>query len=465
MYDNIKSCVTINSECSDYFASTSGVRQGESLSPFLFAIFLNDLEDYLIKANCSVLEMTDMSADLWLKLIIIMYADDTILLANSAINLQKGLNELKSYCNKWKLQINNDKTKIMIFANRKVKRDHYNFKLGEDNLEIVDSFKYLGIHFSYNGKFTVAINNLASMAERAMYSLYKKSRSLQLPVDIQLHLFDKVVLPIMLYSCEVWGFSNLAPLEKLHRKYCKMVLKLRSSTPNLMIHGETGRFPLEVLVKVRMIKFWSRIVLGKKEKLSYISYNICKNHFFNSGLETDWISYINKILISNNYVNWNYIEEHIAKHEVNMIGKDIKDRYVQSWTESVQTSPSCQSLYKHIKIIFEPELYLTKLPESLRICISKLRTLNHRLPIQRGRYDGTVREERLCRLCDEQAVGDEFHFILECKNARLVELRSNYFAPYYRFSPTLGKLKELFCNRGRKLFRLARYLKEAINLL
>ena len=87
------------------------------------------------------------------------------------------------------------------------------------------------------------------------------------------------------------------------------------------------------------------------------------------------------------------------------------------------------------------------------------------MPIQSGRYDGTLREERLCRLCDEQVVGDEFHFILECKNSRLVELRNQYLAPYYRFSPTLDKLKELFCNRGRKLFKLARYLKEAVTLL
>ena len=112
----------------------------------------------------------------------------------------------------------------------------------------------------------LVIDNLVSMAVRAMNSLFKKARSLQLPVDIQFHLFDKVVLPIMLYSCEVWGFSNISPLEKLHRKFCKMVLKLRSSTPNVMIYGETGRVPLEVLVKCRMIKYWSRIVLGKKEK-------------------------------------------------------------------------------------------------------------------------------------------------------------------------------------------------------
>ena len=69
-----------------------------------------------------------------------MYADDTILLANSAVNLQKGLNELKNYCDKWKLQINSEKTKVLVFSNRKIKKENYNFKLGEDTLEIVDNF-------------------------------------------------------------------------------------------------------------------------------------------------------------------------------------------------------------------------------------------------------------------------------------------------------------------------------------
>ena len=465
MYNNIKSCVTINSECSDYFVSTSGVRQGENLSPFLFAIFLNDLEDYLIKSNCSLIELSERTTDLLLKLIIIMYADDTILLANSAINLQKGLNELKTYCDKWKLQINSDKTKVLIFSNKKVKKYNYNFKLGDGNLEIVDTFKYLGITFSYNGKFTNAIKDLCSMAERAMYSLYKKSRTLQLPVDIQFNLFDRVVAPIMLYSCEVWGFSNISPLEILHRKFCKMVLKLRSSTPNIMIYGETGRFPYEVIIKERMIKYWSRIILGKKEKLSYISYTLCRNNLFNSGLETDWISYINSILNSNNYVNWHYIEELIAKHHVKVIGKDIRNKYIENWFNLVESSPSCNSLYKHIKSNFEVEFYLSKLPESLRPYISKFRTSNHRLPIQRGRYDRTPREERLCTLCDEQLVGDEFHFILVCKNLQLVDLRNQYISPYYRNIPSLGKLTELFENKGRKLFKLAKYLKEAMILL
>ena len=38
-----------------------------------------------------------------------------------------------------------------------------------------------------------------------MFSLMRKARSLQLPIDLQLHLFDKVVSPVILYGCEVWG--------------------------------------------------------------------------------------------------------------------------------------------------------------------------------------------------------------------------------------------------------------------
>ena len=186
-----------------------------------------------------------------------------------------------------------------------------------------------------------------------------------MPVDIQFNKFDRVVLPIMLYLCEVWGFSNLSPLENLLRKFCKMALKLRSSTPNIMIYGETGRFPLEVLVKIRMINYWSRIVLGKKEKLSFIAYSICKSHLFDSGLETDWISYIHKILTSTGYPNWNHIEQFITKREVKLIGNDIKTSYVTSWYEDLQNKQSCQSLYKHIKFAYEPEFCLKRLSESL----------------------------------------------------------------------------------------------------
>jgi hypothetical protein len=50
-----------------------------------------------------------------------------------------------------------------------------------------------------------------------------------LSVKIQLDLFDKMVKPILLYGCEVWGFSNNDIIEKVHLKFCKLLLHLKSS--------------------------------------------------------------------------------------------------------------------------------------------------------------------------------------------------------------------------------------------
>ena len=83
-----------------------------------------------------------------------------------------------------------------------------------------------------------------------MFSLLQKSRKLGLNVDIQMQLFDSLVLPIYLYGCEVWGFkhveiaeSSIHPsIQSLHLQFCTTVLKVNKSTPSCMVLGELGRF-------------------------------------------------------------------------------------------------------------------------------------------------------------------------------------------------------------------------------
>ena len=47
MYQKVKSCVKVGDNCSDYFQCYSSVRQGENLSPMLFAIYFNDLQTFM----------------------------------------------------------------------------------------------------------------------------------------------------------------------------------------------------------------------------------------------------------------------------------------------------------------------------------------------------------------------------------------------------------------------------------
>lgn len=124
MYSSIKSCVARNNKQSTYFQCCEGVRQGENLSPMLFALYLNDLESYLQNQSCNGISLTlDDEIDLTLKLFVLLYADDTILLSLNKDDLQLQLNAFSKYCNEWKLKINIEKTKVVIFNG--TKKDYF----------------------------------------------------------------------------------------------------------------------------------------------------------------------------------------------------------------------------------------------------------------------------------------------------------------------------------------------------
>ena len=123
MYQGIKSCVSVNGKISTFFQCSMGVRQGENLSPFLFSIYLNDLEQYLRTNNVVGIDCTLQTDELFMyfKLVVLLYADDTVIFADSANNLQHVLNIFENYCTVWRLTVNIDKTKIMIFGRGKHK--------------------------------------------------------------------------------------------------------------------------------------------------------------------------------------------------------------------------------------------------------------------------------------------------------------------------------------------------------
>ena len=72
IYNNVKSQVKHKSALSCSFTCNIGVRQGECLSPFLFSMCLNDLEDELRNSRVQGLVI-----DL-IQLFVLLYGDDII---------------------------------------------------------------------------------------------------------------------------------------------------------------------------------------------------------------------------------------------------------------------------------------------------------------------------------------------------------------------------------------------------
>jgi hypothetical protein len=123
------------------------------------------------------------------------------------------------------------------------------------------------------GNFSLTKNYLADKALKAMYEVLKIGRMHKLSIKCLLDLFDKMIKPILLYGCEVWGFSDNDIPEKIYLKYCKILLNLKTSTPSYMVYGELGRYPIYIDIKIRTACYWARLIVDKQTKYSYIYTN------------------------------------------------------------------------------------------------------------------------------------------------------------------------------------------------
>ena len=98
MYKSVKSCISVNEKLSPLFECNIGVRQGENLSPVVFALFLNDLESLMNKSALQGISLTEHNSQndtiVNLKLLLLLYADDFVIFADTYQGFQTGLENL-----------------------------------------------------------------------------------------------------------------------------------------------------------------------------------------------------------------------------------------------------------------------------------------------------------------------------------------------------------------------------------
>ena len=459
MYRNIKSCVMMNQQMSDTFTCGMGVRQGENLSPLLFAFYVNDLQEKLIDCNCNYLDFDDHFLNVYLKILVLMYADDTVILCDSETNMNQALTALHSYCSDWKLKVNCDKTKIVVFSRGQVQTNRYNFQLGGEDIEVVSEYKYLGVLFNYNGRFRKGELALKEQATKALYSLIGTSRRYDLPVDIQIELFNMMVVPVLTYGCEIWGDNIVREVELLHMKFMKHVLYVHKFTSTDMVYGELGVYPLEITIKSRMINYWSRVIMGKNTKLSYVLYN-CLLQLHTSGVYlSPWLECIKNICIECGMPGvWMSQTVNNPKWFKKAVEQKLRDIWITKWYGNVTSRGVC-STYKLYKEVYGMEDYLVKLNKNKRISLSKLRMGNNKLPVISGRHSQIAREQRLCTKCNDGSVGDEYHVMLECQNQNIVELRNKYMPECFRLQPNQFKFIRLMQSKNEGLLaKLAQFV-------
>jgi len=470
MYAKAKSCVTISNNHSQFFASETGVRQGENLSPILFSMFLNDLNDFLSTKYAGLQRLSQSydstlnndSIEVLFRLFMLLYADDTVILAENAQELQSALDAMSEYCNVWGLKVNTTKTKIVVFwKSKRGLRGIPTFTFENRELELVDHFSYLGVKFSFNGRFNMTKKHLIDQARKAMFSVIRKSRKLCLPIDMQLSLFNAMVAPVILYGSEVWGIENVDIVDRFQLKYCKSILNLKQSTPNCMVYGELGITPLSLQIKARVLNYWCKLVNGKKEKISVMLYNMLDRLFTCNEVKTPWVKFVHDTLNSLGMSNF-MLDNHIPSPNQFkcLVNTRLNDQFLQNWHSSVENSSKCLNyrIYKET-LVFED--YFKILPFNLATTYCKFRCMNHRMPIESGRFMNIERNQRFCLLCNNNLIGDEFHYIFNCSFFNIE--RKKYVNEYFTKHPNAIKFKDLMNSKDKSvLLKLSVFCKKII---
>ena len=453
IYQTVESCVRSNGTYSEFFASNSGVKQGEPLSPFLFILFINDMYENIVIQDNDAFTIED------LKIFILLFADDIVLLSYNPEGLQSLLNQLHSYCVKWGISVNVEKTVVMIFKTGP-RQENLQFYYNGKRLNNVSKFSYLGVTLSSNGSFYQAQKSLSEQANRAIFSLYALFNKVDFDIKDKLKLFDSMISPILFYSSEVWGFHKSPDIEKIYLKFMRNILRLNRSVSTAAVYGELGRFPLYVMRKVRIIHYWFKVTQSPDSLMSKILFG-CTNDNDTNFCKT-WAGNIKQLLYNLGFQYlWRNTEVNNA--HISAVTQRIYDQYLQQHFGVIQASSKLDS-YLLFKNDFLFEHYLACVSNSKhRHALCKLRCSDHTLAIEVGRRHGIPRKERICTKCNMNVIEDEYHFVLVCPLYR--QLRLEILPKYYRRWPTKNKFIRLLTSTSIVLLnKLAKFVYIAFDL-
>ena len=421
--------------------------------PSTFSLFLEDLELFLQDDVNSGISFDEVA------FILMLFGDDMVIFGKNTSDLQKNLDLLFTYCSTWGLEVNPDKSKIVVFRKRGPLKHDEKWTYNNMHIEVVSNFNYLGTVFNYTGNFNLNQETLTGKGLKALNILLANTKGMSLKPSTLCQLFDAFVGSVLNYASEIWGFSKSKDIERIHLKFCKSILYVKQSTSTMAIYGELCRYPLFINRYVRIVKYWLKIVNSENiivKKMYEIMLNDCQRG------KVNWVSKVKSLLENNGFLYvWNNPDIINIKTFPLLFKQRLTDQFVQAWTATLSVSSSLCT-YKLFKNSFKFEYYLDNIPLKLRIPLTKLRLSSHQLRIETGRYGNnrTERNQRHCMICNSGDLEDEYHFICICSAYN--QIRKRYINKFYFYRPSVVKFIELMQSVNYSVvIKLCKFIREA----
>ena len=453
IYVNVKARVRGGVDVTDYIMCTRGVKQGDVCSPVLFSLFINELALEIINNGK---HGVTLSPDL-IELFILLFADDIVLLAETAVGLQNQLNNLYRAASQLELKVNMDKSNIIVFRKGGFLGRYERWIYGSSEITVVNSYKYLGIYFSTKLSFKYACEDLANRAKKALLRILCVIYKLECnSVQLYFKLFDAQVQPVVQYGAEIWGLGTAAQnIENVHLFAMKKFLGVEPRTPNDFLYGDLGRYPIYLNSYVKCISYWLKLLCMDEDRLPRKAYKML--YVLDEKGKHTWATDVRTTLCRYGYAMvWIYQGVGCINAFLSNFKQRIIDCRWQDWNNHIESSERFH-FYRSFKSGKDTEPYvLLNISRFVKSALTRFRFGISAITVHSLRFKRTDTRDLLCPLC-KSATEDEIHFVLCCPAYH--DLRQRFISRKFYNYPCAFRLSLLVASTNNSIiWKLCMYL-------
>jgi hypothetical protein len=424
-------CARQGGQLSPTFDSALGVKQGDPMSPLLFGLFLDGVE------RCVAQQAPGTGVDVGGKLCqMLLYADDIVLLATSARDLQKQVDALSSFCVDSHMRVNVQKTKVLVFNGGR--RPSAAVTVDGCVLDCVDSFRYLGLEVHRCKGFAAAPAAVRAAATQSACGLMARVKDRDIAhIGMRVRLFGSLVMPVMQYGCEVWSTAFVCdpkqplanPMQAVQTQFLRQVAGewLRKSTSTKLLLAEFGCRPVSWQWCKLLCRYWNRL---SRQRFYPLLVNAFRAELQQAcdgvaGWGRDVLCMMQQVAPDVGAA----IVSAVESQEWDRLPQLQTDTFLQAWQQEWWSWPAANcdpatetgSLAAYVAWMTadpgSPAPYVVSCDPFDTDCLMSLvrfRLGAHGFRVSTGRWDGTPRADRLCCKCPMHAVEDERHVVFAC---------------------------------------------------
>lgn len=247
MYRNTRTQVKSPAGLSDSFHVKVGVHQGSALSPLLFNLCM----DYITRDIQSPVPEC------------MLYADDIVLMAKNATELQDSFNQWTTQIEHHGLRISRSKTEYLECDYGGTAETECEIRIDNRALPKVDNFKYLGSVLTQDANVDKDVDHRINTAWLKWRSLSGVLCDHKMPVRVKGKIYKTVVRPALTYGAECWTIKK-AHEQRLHTNEMKMLRWAGGVTrldkiKNEYIRGSFKVAPIVEKVKESRMRWYGHI--------------------------------------------------------------------------------------------------------------------------------------------------------------------------------------------------------------